>query len=313
MQLDVAVARAVGARFGLWFAHDKRGFGACALAVVFVASLCACDRTSSGTVDAAATPKDSAIDAGDSDGGVQCVPLPASFETVATPPASPPFGNTVWFDPDIITASDPTSFVGVTYGGTGPRVMFDRRTGAFATYNAHLFAARFGAGVQVEVQVNPELSQTEAEEKAIEYATVIGRIPPFLFADLRTVWIHRGNHPFGGGNNNLLIHTEQGDDYVRDGVLEEVFVHEGTHTSIDGRYASDPNWRAAQQADGVAISPYAMEFPAREDLAETMGPYLAIRFRPERLDAGVVQTFAAALPNRLRYLDCLALSFALPP
>jgi hypothetical protein len=242
----------------------------------------------------------------------RCEPLPDSYVTVASPPSSPPFGNTVWFDPDIVTEDDPSAFVQLEYQGTGTRSMFDRRVEGFVTVQAHLFDALFGTATHVEVQVNPEFTQADAETQATRYATAIGRLPAFLFADLETVWIHRGPELFGGGNHNLLIHTEQGDDYERDGVLEETFIHEATHTSLDGDHAATAEWRAAQAADGVAISPYARDNPTREDLSETVGPYLAATFRPERLDPGVADTLRRSLPNRFKYLDCLELSMAPP-
>jgi hypothetical protein len=178
--------------------------------------------------------------------------------------------------------------------------------------NAHLFAARFGASTTVEVQVNPEMTQAEAEIEARFYATAVGRLPAFLFADLDTMWIHRGQFPFGGGNRNLLVHTEQGLDYVRGGYLEEVLLHEGTHTSIDGDHATTEGWLAAQAADGAFVSTYARDNPTREDLAETMVPYLAQRFWSDRVPAATIDLIRATVPNRLRYLDCLALS-ASPP
>lgn len=246
----------------------------------------------------------------------RCVPgcqsLPDAFVTVDSPLAQPPFGGTVWFDEDIITDDDPSSFKGLVYQGTGTRTMFDRRTNSFNSEEPHLFDATFGSDIVVEIQVNPEFSRQEAEVQALKYAPVIGQLPAFLFRDLETVWIHRGLQPFGGGNNNLLIHTEQGDAYIADGVLAETFVHEGTHTSIDSYHATAPLWQAAQDADGVAISGYARDFPQREDLAETMAPYLAARFRPERLDPDALQTLESALSNRFKYLDCLELSMAPP-
>ena len=41
----------------------------------------------------------------------------------------PPFGGTIFIDPDIITEDDPTTFVSLSYAGTGKRQMYDRRTG----------------------------------------------------------------------------------------------------------------------------------------------------------------------------------------
>jgi len=246
----------------------------------------------------------------------QCVPrcfaLPDSYQTVMQPPVAPPFGNTVWFDPNIITADDPTSFVDLVAAGKGQRSMYDRRTSSFNNVEALLFRAQFGSSTELEIQVNPEFTLQEAESEARRHAVAIGRIPAFLFAELKTVWIHKGKELYGGGNQNLLIHIEQTADYEADGVLEEVFIHEATHTSLDGAHAMQTNWLSAQAADGVAISPYARDNPTREDLAETVGPYLAVRFRPERLKPQVAEKLKAALPNRLKYLDCLGLSMEPP-
>jgi len=242
-----------------------------------------------------------------------CGNLPDDYVAVVSPAADPPYAGTVWFSTEIITDQDPSAFSGLTHTGTGSRVMFDRRTGAFETYDAHLFDARFGTAVVVEIQVNPEFTLQEAQDTATEYASVIGRLPAFLFAELDTVWIHRGMEPFGGGNNNLLIHTEQAATYINDGVLEETFLHEATHTSLDADHSDHPNWVAAQQADGVAISTYARDNLLREDLAESIGPYLAVRFRASRLTPQLIDSITSSLPNRLEYLDCLGLSMDLVP
>ena len=220
------------------------------------------------------------------------------------PPGRPPFRGTVWIDADVIRPSDPTSFRGLTAKGRGERSMYDRRAADFVTYEAHLFYARFGRSTGVEVQVNPEFSAEAAETNAAYYAEVIGRIPGFLFTNLQTVWIHRGEEPFGGGNDNILIHTGR---QFEQAFLEEILVHEGGHTSMDPFHRDAPGWRAAQRADPVAISSYAAEFPDREDIAETLLPYLALRFRSERLDPGVVTEITRAIPNRIDYLDGLGL------
>ena len=227
-----------------------------------------------------------------------------------SPPAAPPYSGTVFIDPDLMTAADPTSFVGVVYKGQGQRTMFDRRTNSFNLVNAHLFDATFGASTRVEVQVNPEISRTDAEIEAARYATVIGRMPAFLFRDLDTVWIHRGLNPFGGGNRNLLIHTEQGAQYIADGFLEEVFLHEAAHTSLDAHHASAADWVAAQAADRGAISDYARDNPMREDVAESLGPYLAQRFWIDRMAAADIAKIRGAIPARIAYFDCLQLSAA---
>ena len=231
-----------------------------------------------------------------------CVdPLP-----IASAPPAPPSSGTAFWDPDIVTASDPSSFVDLTYAGTGSRTMFDRRVNNWVTLDAHLFDAIFGADTRVEIQVNPEMNRTQAETEARRYALVIGRLPAFLFRDLETVWIHRGMNAFGGGNRNLLIHTDQGESYDAQGYLEEIFMHEAAHTSMDAYHASAARWLEAQSADGTFISTYARDNPTREDVAESLLVYVALRFRSDRISDAA--TIADAIPARVIYFDCLDLS-----
>jgi hypothetical protein len=218
--------------------------------------------------------------------------------------AQPPFSGTIFIDPDIITASDPTTFTNLTYAGRGMRLMYDRRINNFTTLNAYLFNARFNDGLTIEIQVNPEFNDsTAAGIEANKYAPVIGRLPTVLRSHVETVWIHRGVQPFGGGNQNLLIHTGQADLYTADGILEETFVHEAAHTSLDAQHASAASWLAAQTADPEFISTYARDNPAREDIAESFLPWLAVRHRPARITAELANTITAAIPNRLAYFD----------
>lgn len=223
---------------------------------------------------------------------------------IQTPQADPPFSGTIFIDPDIITSSDPTTLQTMVYAGQGLRTMFDRRVNNWITVNAYLFNASFDDGLTTEIQVNPEFgSSAAALVEAQKYGEVIGRLPTVLRTDVETVWIHKGTQPFGGGNNNLLIHTGQADLYVADGILEETFVHEAAHTSLDPTHATAPAWLAAQTADGTFISTYARDFPDREDIAESFLPYLAIRYRPDRISQSLADTILQTIPNRIAYFD----------
>lgn len=234
-----------------------------------------------------------------------------AFATIAAR-AEPPYFGTIFLEPNLVTASDPTTFIALADAGRGIRTMFDRRANAFVQYDAYLFTATYADGDPVEVQVNPEYGNVDAARAvAAEYAPVIGRMPRFLRADLDTVWIHRGDEAFGGGNRNLLIHTGSiAAGYIADGILEETIAHELAHTSLDDPHASAPGWLAAQQADGEFISTYARDFPDREDVAETIVPWLAARALAERADPELIATTEATIPNRLAYLDALALDTA---
>jgi hypothetical protein len=221
----------------------------------------------------------------------------------------PPYSGTIFLDPDILLPTDPTAFVSLTAAGRGNRVMFDRRVNNWITVNAYLFTAAYNDGLTAEVQVNPEFGSTAAAQaEAQKYAPVLGRLPTALRRDMQTVWIHRGKQPFGGGNNNVLIHTEQAVEYEQQGILEETLVHEAAHTSLDGRYAASSGWTTAQQRDVNFISTYARDFPTREDVAESFLPYLAVAYRPDRISADMAATVTQTIPNRIAYFRSLNLA-----
>lgn len=214
--------------------------------------------------------------------------------------------GTVFVAPDLITSNDPTSLIEVTYIGQANRSMFDRRLKDWATYEAYLFEASYESSEPIEIQVNPEYGTVkEARKQAEKYARVIGQLPWILRSGIKTSWIHKGKELFGGGNDNVLIHTGMTPDYERRGVLEEAILHEATHTSLDAVVSSSEAWRAAQKSDGIFVSKYAAQHPQREDLAETHLVYLAIRHKPERLPEGFKERVERGIPARLKFLDTM--------
>ena len=148
--------------------------------------------------------------------------------------------------------------------------MYDRRVADWITISPYLFPAVFDDSIIIEIQVNPEFGTADdAKIQAEKFAPIIGRLTTELRKDVETVWIHRGMKPFGGGNNNLLIHTDySSENYEKQGILEETLVHEAAHTSLDAYHATDNNWIQAQEDDCRFISDYAEEHPTREDIAD---------------------------------------------
>lgn len=223
-----------------------------------------------------------------------------------TPPVNlvPPFSGTIFLDPDIITDSDNTTFVTLSYVGQDTRTMFDRRVNDWITVTAFLFNSIYDDGLSIEIQVNPEFQNSGAAEiDALKFAKTIGRLPTTLRIDVETVWIHKGTELFGGGNNNLLIHTGQATLYENDGILEETFVHEASHSSLDAEHSTSSGWISAQEADGNFISTYARDNPTREDIAESFLLYMAIRHRPNRIKESLRSTILETMPNRIAYFD----------
>lgn len=192
-------------------------------------------------------------------------------------------------------------------------MIFDRRVNTWIVVNAWLFDARFGSTKVVEVQVNPEFTQTQAQTHATDYSTAVGRLPGALFRDLDAIWINGGNQAYGGGNRSILIHVGMTQTYLNLGALDEVLLHEAAHTSLDSYHAATTRWGEAQMADVASISTYARDNPTREDIAETFVVWFAVRFRSSRLTPATVNSITSTVPNRLVYFDCQGLSPSLLP
>lgn len=218
--------------------------------------------------------------------------------------AAPPYSGTIFLNPDIITTADPTTYTGITYTGQANRVAFDRRVNAFVTMNAFLFTVTYSDHAPIEVRVNPEFATAAAAQiQADLYARVIGQLPSVLRTNIRTITIQAGVQPFGGGTDDILVHTGQGALYAASGILEETLVHEASHTSLDPTNASSRGWLAAQTADPDFISTYARDNPTREDVAESFLPYLMVRYRRDRIPVSLAATIQATIPNRILYFD----------
>ena len=218
---------------------------------------------------------------------------------------TPPFQGTVFISPNILTPSDPTSLQAVEYTGRGGRTIYDYRVNEWITVEAYLFKAQYSSG-ELEFQVNPEFGSVAAARAQVDvYAPALGRLPAAMLSRALKVHINAGNELFGGNayDRSFLIHTERGEEYLREGFLEEVLFHEIGHISLDLDHAGSPGWLAAQGADEVFISDYARDNPGREDIAESILVYFAVRYRPERLSTEDLSTSVFTIPNRLAYFD----------
>lgn len=234
----------------------------------------------------------------------------------------PPYNGSIFVDPDIIIDSDPTTFVGLTYIGQEERFMFDRRVDKPKTYNAHLFIAAFDDGVEMEIQVNPEFSQTSALKHAEMYSRPLGQMPFTLRKHIKFVFIHGGNYDFSGGLNSsqgmydasgdesfsdgwVLIHVLRGYEYIAGNILAETLVHEAVHATFERDHAKSAKWVQAQQQDLGFITTYAQKYHTMEDLAESFLFYLAVRYKPDRISDEIYQTVSTTIEHRINYFDTL--------
>ena len=224
--------------------------------------------------------------------------------------AEPPYGGTVWASPDVLTPSSPSSFESLDYEGTSAWETFDRREGAWVERDSHVFRARFSTGLaEVLVVVNSEFSLGEAEMLAVRFAYVLGQLPIDSRDLVEEIWVHDGamDQGAGGGNHSILIHAGYAEGISP--YIEEVFVHEAAHTSLDSDFGGRVDrqlWAAAQEADGVFISDYAEDYPEREDIAESYGAYVlhSVASANPRL-LGDAARIEAAIPHRLAYFQSL--------
>ena len=232
----------------------------------------------------------------------------------------PPFGGTIFITGDIITSSDPSLFSEIEYKGTDSRQMYDRRNGgAWINIEPYLFDTSFTDGLRTEIQVNPEFTLEEANVEANKYAFLIGQLSTALRKDVETMWIHKGIEAYGGGNYNILVHTGMTEYYENfdTGIVEETLIHEAAHTSLDAYHYPDretngENWIEAVENDsGCYISTYARDNQYREDIAELMPLYVAVRYFSERISSELRDKVLSCNINRIRYLDSQNLDMSL--
>lgn len=218
-----------------------------------------------------------------------------------------PFRSTSWVSPSIL-GPDSTRLQSVIYTGRGVRTVFDRRFDNWIRTRAFLFDAHIAEHV-VEFRVNAEFGEVEAARTEVDrFAAAVGRLPAAFLSNVASVAINGGEGAWGGGVDTeqagmMLIHKHSAWDAIRRGFLEEIFLHEAAHASLDEPHARADGWRAAQAADGVFISDYARNNPVREDIAETGIMYFAVRYRPERLTREQRWIILTSIPNRLAYLE----------
>lgn len=165
--------------------------------------------------------------------------------------AAPPWSGTAFIAPGLVTDSDPTSFSTITDRGLQSHSVFDRRIDSYVIMNVFVYDASFVDGKILRFLVNPEFGDVAASRQPVQfYAPVFGRLPNALRRGVAYVWVHKGDHPFGGtpfdGNPAILIHTGAlAQSYINQGVLEEILIHEASHAVLDSTLHDSAGWLAA--------------------------------------------------------------------
>ena len=219
---------------------------------------------------------------------------------------SPPFGGTIYVTGDIIVPTDPSLFNRIEFIDQSSRYMYDRRIDTWKYFNSYNFNAYYSDDTIIEVQVNPEFEFSEAENLALKYASLAGQLSTGLRRDVEDILIHKGNEGWGGGNNLLLIHTgftPTLENWWTGNIIEETYLHEAGHASLDSYIYGDEEWDNAVQADQTYISDYAAEYPLREDIAELLPLYIGVKYFPSRISKEIRSKILSCCINRILYLD----------
>ncbi len=170
------------------------------------------------------------------------------------------------------------------------------------------------------------------ESHAAEYAETFGRLPEFLFNDLKEVDVaniensNRRSIAAWPPDNVVCLPTGafdpeesgglvDGGQTTNDQSVEERLIHELVHVSYDLLFQM-PNFSSeeqptalqldfykAQNLDGSAATGYAHSQIRREDNAESLTLWTYLNFFTEKIPAGYEEHIRALIPNRLNFYD----------
>lgn len=227
----------------------------------------------------------------------------------------PPYDGTVWVSGNIFTPADPSTFVGVTYEGQADSNMEAFHGDAANTdwkidcvKNAYNFQLQISANKTIPVRVSPDFGSVDAAQQEVaRYGKILGQMPSFLQNDLAQIDMHKqGNHTYSanGSRHSILIYKEANDRLYGNKNfehLEEATFHECVHAAVEAKHKDTPNYQAAMQADGVALSNYADKYPDREDLSESLLLIYAQEYKPNRLSDAQNKAIRETIPNRIAY------------
>lgn len=207
---------------------------------------------------------------------------------------------------DVIHTDDPSTFVCLAYKGRTTRQMWDKRLDAEPTLNVFLFQAHFTDSPAIDIILNPEFqNEPEARAEAMRYTRGLGQLPLVLRNGIKQFGLHKGREGFHGGSGKIFMYQDQASHRISQNKLEESIFHESVHASWDAIYRLDPDWIAAQDADGRFMTRYGAGRPDREDLAETALFAYALLKHPGRIPPVDSRDILGAVPNRIDFIKSI--------
>lgn len=144
-------------------------------------------------------------------------------------------------------------------------------------------------------------SQGTARNEARTVAMALGRLPRQLRQGVKAVSLLEGEGRANAAPGEGVIRIYSRGVGVE--LLEELLAHEAAHVSLDPKFRQNTDWLFSQTFDPAFISTYGRDNSGSEDIAESVLPYLAVRYKPERISAQMERTIANAIPYRIAFFD----------
>jgi len=165
---------------------------------------------------------------------------------------------------------------------------------------AYIYTAIYLDNLKVKIRVSSVFGKTKADAEAKRYAVMFGQLPNFVRKNIKTITIHEKNGRgwFISGGKSIFVFN----NLFQKNCFEEVMFHEAAH-SLDNKI-DRTKWKNAQKYDRFNfITAYALSQPDREDIAETVMYWYAVRHRPSTLSAETRNDILKRLRGRLKLLD----------
>ncbi len=227
-----------------------------------------------------------------------CLLLCFFFNTYAQP-----WYGTVYADADILKSSEKNFYKNSSYIGIKPNYVWDYRTNKFQTKDSYTFRISYTDGLTTNAIVNLEFgSVEEAKKQSEKYGRYAGLLPHFFRKDIKELELHKGSTSIGAGSGAITIHTGRAEEGIRRGTFEETMIHEAAHLTLGNKHKTTA-WKNAQIADQQFISTYAQENPTTEDISESILPWIALRYRSDRISQKTINYIQKTIPHRIAYFD----------
>ena len=237
--------------------------------------------------------------------------------------AAPPFDNIVWINKEIITSKDPTTFQKLIYEGEQKIKMWVNISKKVGGKNArekklkvYVFTVYYEDNSSIIIQATPKFeSKEKAEEQALKYGKMIGRLPTFLKKEIKTIHLNKSDAGWFTGSAKGMIVIHAGFFATRGAAIEfheELLVHEAGHASIGNAYTNlktgkylkklEPEeWKLAVKADNKFVSEYSKY--KGEDFPESILAWIMVRYKKDRISEKTYNKIIESIPNRLKYFD----------